>query len=448
MNSIHNPSFDEIKARTAEHMQEVGIPGAAVAIYHAGETQAAAFGATSTENPLPVTPETLFQLGSISKLYTGTVVMRLVDEGRLELDAPVRTYLPGFRLADEDAAAAVTLRHLLTHRVGWPGDIFDWEPAAYASMATFVEQMKAAPQIVPPGQIWSYANSGILVAGRVVEVVTGKPFAQAVRELLLEPLALRRTAIEPGVVMTYRFAAGHILKEDGPQIVRPWPLVPCADAEGGVAASVADLLSFARFHLGEGGDVLKPETLEAMQRPQAHIWPPDEHMGLVWFIDDRMERRLLSHGGRTPGTQAMITLVPEEDFAFVALTNADAGLSLIEPVRRMALEAYVGLTLPPEHEPLEVSAEELAPYLGRYDHPYFHLELAMQEGELVALFGSKVDVLPPQMPPMACAYVADDRLVVLEGYLKSAHLDVFRRPDGAIGWLRDGDTLYTKLIGT
>jgi CubicO group peptidase (beta-lactamase class C family) len=445
-------AFESVTRQFEEQLDEVGVPGAALGVLQGADVRTVTLGVTSVENPLPVTEATLFQLGSISKVYTGTAVMRLVDGGRVELDAPVRAYLPDFRTSDPEASGRVTVRHLLTHQVGWPGDIFGWPEEAYASLADFVEHMPGAPQIVEPGTVWSYANSGIAVAGRVVEVVTGRPFHVALRHLLLDPLGLERTAVDPGWIMTYRFATGHLLEEGGARVVRPWPLPRCADAEGGVASSIADLLSFARFHLGaststEGERLLREGTLAEMQRSHVSIWEPGEGMGLTWHVDERSGERLLFHGGRTPGTWANLTLVPGRSFACAVLTNADRGLELIRALRPAILRAFLGLELPGRPPPLPTTEAELAPYVGRYDHPYFHLEVAWQEGRPVVLFGSKVDVLPPEMPPMACALVGRDRLVVLDGYLEGCTLDVFRDEGGEIVWLRDGDVLYRREAG-
>ena len=445
-------AFDHVSDRLQALLEETGVPGAALGVLQGERARTATFGSTSVENPLPVTEQTLFQLGSISKVYTGTALMRLVDEGRIELDAPVRTYLPDFRTSDTETSARVTVRHLLTHQVGWPGDIFGWSEEAYSSLAAFVERMPEAPQIVEPGRIWSYANSGIAVAGRIVEVVMGRPFPAALRDLLLDPLELEQTAVDPGRIMTYRFAAGHLLGEEGTRIVRPWPLPGCAVAEGGVAASIADLLAFARFHLGsgttpDGTRLLRSETLAAMQKPQALIWEPEAWMGLTWHVSELPEARVLFHSGRTPGTWALLLLVPARHFACALLTNADRGLAIIDALRSELVQRFLGLDLPGRPDPLPTTEAALAPYVGRYDHPYFHLEVAWQEGRPVVLFGSKVDVLPPQMPPMTCAVAGPDRLVVLEGYLRGCTLDVFRDDEGEIEWLRDGDVLYRRETG-
>ena len=162
---------------------------------HEGEEHVAGFGVTSLENPLDVTPDTLFQIGSITKTFTATAVMRLVERGELDLDSPLRTYLPGLKLGDEDVAARVTMRHLLTHTGGWIGDYFDDFGSGDDALARMCESMATLPQLTPLGEVWSYNNAGFYLAGRVIEVIAGKPYEEAMQELVLEPLGLEQTLL-------------------------------------------------------------------------------------------------------------------------------------------------------------------------------------------------------------------------------------------------------------
>ena len=139
---LFQPVCEEITAG----MQRIPIPGLAVGVWHAGNEQVAGFGVTSLENPLPVTPDTLFQVGSISKTFTATALMMLMEAGKVDLDTPVRAYLPDFQLSDESVAARVTLRHLLTHTGGWLGDYFNdfgFGDDAQAKMLTEIAQAAA-----------------------------------------------------------------------------------------------------------------------------------------------------------------------------------------------------------------------------------------------------------------------------------------------------------------
>ncbi len=140
--------FEDVKAAIGEAMEETSTPGVAVAMLHDGEEQAAGFGVTSVENPLDVTPDTLFQIGSITKTFTGTAVMRLVEQGLLDLDAPVRTYLPGLELGDADVAARATMRHLLTHTAAGSG-LLRRPRAGDDALARHRGQARHPPQLTP-----------------------------------------------------------------------------------------------------------------------------------------------------------------------------------------------------------------------------------------------------------------------------------------------------------
>jgi CubicO group peptidase (beta-lactamase class C family) len=200
--------FSAVRDLAAQRMEETGVPGVALGVLADGKLETAGLGVTSVEHPLEVRPDTLFQIGSITKTFTGTAAMRLVEHGELDLDEPVRTYLPQLRLADEDAAARATMRHLLTHTAGWVGDYFDDLGPGEDALARMVESMAELPQVTPLGELWSYNNSGFYLAGCVLEVLREQPFETLVRELVLDPLGLERTFLFPDEVMTHRFVVG------------------------------------------------------------------------------------------------------------------------------------------------------------------------------------------------------------------------------------------------
>jgi CubicO group peptidase (beta-lactamase class C family) len=165
---------------------------------------------------LEVTPETLFQIGSTTKTLTGTAIMALVERGMLDLDEPVRTYLPDLRLSDEEVARTVTTRHLLTHVGGWVGDVFEDTGGGDDALEKIVERLADAPQLTPLGEVFSYNNSAFYLAGRVVEVLSGKTFEAAAREFVLDPLGMDESFFFPAEVMTRRFAVGHLVKGGEP----------------------------------------------------------------------------------------------------------------------------------------------------------------------------------------------------------------------------------------
>ncbi|HNM76808.1 MAG TPA: serine hydrolase domain-containing protein, partial [Tepidiformaceae bacterium] len=147
------------------------VPGAAAAVLHDGVIYAAGVGVTNVEHPLPVTPETLFQVGSTSKTFTATALMALVEAGRVDLDATVRTYLPGFALQSEEDAARLTVRDLVTHHGGYVGDYFKDTGRGDDALGTIVAKMANSPQLVPAGTTFSYSNAGFYVLGHIVATV-------------------------------------------------------------------------------------------------------------------------------------------------------------------------------------------------------------------------------------------------------------------------------------
>ncbi len=250
---VSDSDFRQLADVVLEAMQHFHVPGVVLGLWHDGAEHTAGFGVTSIEHPLPVTADTLAQIGSITKTFTGTLAMRLVEMGQLELDTPIKQYLPEFELQDKDVEARVTLRHLFTHMGGWVGDYFDDLGPGDDALAKYVAKMAELPQVTPLNTIWSYNNAGFSLAGRVIEVVTGKTYEAAMQELVFDPLGLKLSFFFPNDVMTHRFMAGHIysFENDPLAVARPWALARTAHAAGAITSTVKDLLRYARFHMGQ-----------------------------------------------------------------------------------------------------------------------------------------------------------------------------------------------------
>src|SRR5215208_6659297 len=215
-------NFDAIGRYIVKEMKRLHVPGVSIGIYQDGKEETAGFGITSVEHPLPVTADTLFQTGSISKTFTGTVMMRLVEQGKVDLDMPVRKYIKDFRVKDKEVSRKVTIRHLLTHMGGWVGDYFNDFGTGDDALDKMVKDIARMPQIQPLGTIWSYNNTGFNVASRVIEIVTKKPYEQAMQEMLLDPLGLDMTFYYPSdILFTHRFVVGHQMVEGKVQVARP-----------------------------------------------------------------------------------------------------------------------------------------------------------------------------------------------------------------------------------
>ncbi len=418
------------------------MPGCALGLMTDDEEHVAGLGVTSIDNPLEVDADTLFQIGSITKTFTGTVAMRLVEQGRLELDEPVRTYLPELRLAEEDVAAQATMRHLLTHTGGWVGDYFDDPGRGEDALARFVDQLAELPQLTSLGEIFSYNNAGFAIAGRVLEATGGRPFEELVAEHVLEPLGMERTFFFAEDVLTQRFAVGHQATDDGIGVARPWSIGRAAHPAGGLNSTVRDLLRYARFHLGD-----KPAWLAEMRRPLAEI-RPGEQVGLTWMLTDISGVRLFGHGGGTNGQITQLTIAPEHAIALVVLTNSNRGSELVAEVRRAALRAS-GLE-EPEPTAIKVTPAQLTEYAGRYVGALEDIELRAEDGRLAAHFTMKGgfprrDSPPlPAPPPLALALCGEDVAFVPEGPFAGERAEFLRDVDGRLVWLREGKRLYRR----
>lgn len=441
-------TFAALDERVREAMERLRVPGVAVGIIHEGQDYATGYGVTNMNHPLPVDADTLFQIGSTTKTVTATAAMRLVEQGRLDLDAPIRAYLPELRLADESVAARVTLRHLFTHTGGWQGDFFDDTGAGDDALARIVARMVDLRQLTPLGAVFSYNNAGFYLAGRAIEAVTGQSYEAAMQDLVLAPLGMGRSFFFARDVITDRVAVGHRVGEDGPVVQREWALARAAHAAGGVISTVVDQLRYARFHMGDGmaadgTRLLQPESMAQMQSPQAPAGNGIEALGISWMLRGIDGVRIVQHGGTTNGQLSAFLFVPSRDFAITVLTNADRGGALHREIATWALEHYLGLK-DPDPVPLEAGAEALAAYAGRYTALGSDLELRVEGAELIAQtlpkggFPTKDSPPPPAPPPVRLALVGEDRVVAVDGPLKRMPAEFLRHPDGRIMAVRMG----------
>jgi CubicO group peptidase (beta-lactamase class C family) len=244
----------DLQAQVSGLADRLEVPGVAVGVVLEGEQHLAFHGVTSVEDPLPVDGRTLFQIGSTGKTYTATAILRLVEQGRVDLGAPVRTYVPELRLKDEQVAHDVTVLQLLKHTAGWDGDFFEDTGEGDDALDRYVQRMATIEQVTPLGATVSYNNASLGLAGLVIEKVTGQLYERMIRELLLEPLGMRRSFFFLKEIMTYRFSNGRRRSQDGTiALTRPWDSGRYGVAMGGLTSNVADQLAWARFHMGRHG---------------------------------------------------------------------------------------------------------------------------------------------------------------------------------------------------
>jgi CubicO group peptidase (beta-lactamase class C family) len=423
-------------AEVAGHAARIGVPGVAAGVYAGGERRIAVYGVTSVDNPLPVDARTLFLIGSTTKTFTATAVLRLVERGLVDLHARVRRYLPELRLADEAAAAELTVLHLLTHTAGFEGDSITDTGEGDDALARYVATFAGRPQLFAPGGAPSYNNAALALAGRVIEAVAGRSFETALEELVLRPLGLADTHLRLNDIITRRFAVGHQRHEDGSRSVfRPWSMARAEVAVGGrLASSVRDQLAWARFHLGDGRApdgtrVLSEELLRLMRREHAGRGRHQSY-GIVWKLRELAGVRVVEHGGAVPGQHSAFLMVPERDYAIVVLTNSHPdGQALWREIVRFSLRTDLGLVAP-EPTARELTAGQLARYPGEYGWDSMRARVAVRAAglvidtdspELTAQARAAGQPPPEPLPSMTVGLVDDERYVVLDGAHRGTH---------------------------
>ena len=448
---IKDKDFKKLSQRIVSEMKRLEVPGVAVGVWHDGKEYTAGFGVTSLEHPLPVTPDTLFQTGSISKTFTGTLMMQLVEQGKVDLDAPVRRYIRDFKVRDKEVSQRVTVRHLLTHMGGWVGDYFNDFGAGDDALEKMVKDIAKLPQIQPLGTIWSYNNTGFNVATRIVEVVTEKPYEQAAQEMLLDPLRLDMSFFYPSdVLFTHGFVVGHQKIRGRVQVARPWAIGRAGSGMGGLVSTVKDLLKYARFHMSNGRkNVITGQSLRAMRLPQADAGGRGA-MGITWFIRKAGDLTVYAHGGATHGQQAYFFFIPEKDFALAILTNSDDGGIINAGVFNWALETYfrTEVELP---APIATPARELRPYAGRYRIGTECFDLKVKGKYLIyhhiPLGGFPTPNAPPgpAKPRMRFLFYETDKVIGLDEPYRDALGDFIRDEKGRLKFFRIGGRAHKKI---
>jgi CubicO group peptidase (beta-lactamase class C family) len=369
--------FDKLDARIRAAMKEHAIPGVAVGMIYRGTRYIKGYGVTNVDYPTPVDGDTLFRIGSTTKTFTGTVAMRLVDQGKLDLDARVREYLPEFATSQPSVASRVTLRQLLNHSAGWLGEYYADMGRGDDALERYVEGIARLPQQTPPGEAFAYNNAALVLAGRVIEAVTGSTYEDAVRKLLLDPLRLRHSRFFSDEIIGFNVAASHNIVDGKPVVdASIWRAARTLNPTGGLISSVRDQLRYAAFHLGDGRApdgtrLLKKRSLVAMRSnpgPGGTLFVELDGMGVTWQLRPSAQGvRIVQHGGDYVGQHAGFIMVPEQGFALTVLTNSDGGPKLLGDlfVDDWALKRFAGVSNLPAR-PRALSKRELAPYEGLY----------------------------------------------------------------------------------
>jgi CubicO group peptidase (beta-lactamase class C family) len=384
--------LDDLADSAAVEADRWGVPGWAIGLASPGSVATRGFGLADPMRGRPVAPTTLFRVCSVTKPFTATLVMSLVESGPLDLDEPVCHVVQALRLADPGALATLSLRHLLTHTSGLecelPTDLARYG-ADDLALDRIIGDFPLLRQWLAPGTAFGYANSGYWLAGAAVARAAAVPYEAAMTERVLEPLGLRRTLFSPRRPSDPDLALPHASvdgRRDEPPAERGFDFPRGRAPSGGLVSSAADLARFAAFHLEPAvpGPV-SYETRLLMRTPAVSRGITGRWQALGWRVKERAGDLVVGHDGGCDGYRSMVCLVPRRQVGLAVLTNSDDGWRLTRRVLERLLErllgpAPVGAVVP---EPVPIAQlDRLAGVYSHPDEPTGHTTITASGGQL------------------------------------------------------------------
>jgi len=424
--SIDSAAIDKIMQ---DALKAWGGPGAAIAIVRDNEVvYIKGFGVRELGKNVPVTPETLFAIGSTSKAFTTTAMAMLVDEGKMNWDDPVRKYVEFFRLSDPLADDNVTLRDIVSHRTGLSRHDLLWygSPWSREEIIRKIGQVKLTRSF---RSVYQYQNIMFLTAGQAVGAASKSSWEEFVQKRIFDPLGMSGTNFSTTAAeKAPNHSSPHRKNREGKIEVIPWRNIDNVGPAGSINASVQDLSKWVRFQLGDGtfdgkrlisaaglAETHTPQMVIRMEGP-TRAYNPDTNLicyGLGWTIQDYRGHLLVSHGGAIDGFRAHVALVPKIKAGLVVLSNL-GGTQMPEAVRNSVVDVLLGLPAKDWNAYLieqsrKIEAEgrarqkeqeekrhkntkpsrELAAYAGAYEDPgYGTATISLEEGSLVLQWSS------------------------------------------------------------
>lgn len=356
------------------------VPGAVLGIWSDGETTISPYGVLNAGTGVETTADSLFQLGSVTKPWTATMIVQLVAEGRLGLDDAVVKLLP-----EAPIDPRITVRQLLTHTSGIDGDVFTDTGRGDDCVERYVALLGEVDRLFEPGTAYSYCNAGYVLLGRIIEVLDDRTWDQSLRERLIEPLGLTHTVTLAEEAIMYRAAVGHLAADSTP--VTTWQLPRSIGPVGLITASASDLLEFAALHLTD-------DRYASMQEPQVPFAGGIggfSDLGLSWRIYDWDGRRLFGHDGTTISQQAFLRIDPAARLIVCLLTNSGNGTALFEPLANEVFTHFTGVGHPRPPQPIDAPIDDQ--HVGAYERASVRLDVVRRDGQLFMTYRATGDRL-------------------------------------------------------
>jgi CubicO group peptidase (beta-lactamase class C family) len=368
------------------------VPGAAIALVQGQNVLLLkGYGLASVETKAMVTPDTMFQIASASKAFTGLAALIMAEDGKLNLEDRPHKFLPDFRIGDADIDAKITLRDLLSHASGFPRTDVAWimgKNLVRADLVKGIAQLKPTAKL---RQRFQYQNLMYVVAGEVIGAADQSTFEHVLQRRIFDPLGMRNTNVQTKRAATYRDrASGYIVDAQQPPKLTPSIDPEVINAAGGINSTARDLAQWLKFLVARGAidgrPLVKPDTFEAFTEPVMKV---DENLSyaLGWFIDRGEKTLLVEHGGNLDGFTSQVAFIPALGVGIAVLTNANNS-SFPAEVAKMAIRVFMGgkevAPLPPLKSPTPQASTPLSePGVYMAGGPGKDITVSLTSGQLV-----------------------------------------------------------------
>ena len=393
---------NEIVPCIENDLAKFNIPGISLAVVLNGKILwNKGLGFQDREQKIPATPETVYRVGSISKLFNAVAIMQQQEKGLVDLDADIKTYLPYLEFENHfDKRLVVTLRHLLSHKAGIlrecpVGHYFDdTEPSIEAT----VKSMVGTPLIYPPGSKTKYSNIGVCIAGHILEKLTDMDFATYQKEYVLKPLNMNSSSFLLEDISKKKLAKGYMRDLGRKQWEAPgfrFGHLPASN----LYSNVIDLSEFINFILNEGKSILKKDTLTQMFSVQFEKPENTSGFGLGFFISEIHNFQTVGHSGAVYGFSSNLLVIPEKKLGIVVLNNLDGAngfnSKIVSHSLGIALEEITGEKILDLPDSKDLSSTMLKKYQGRFERNGFPVWLTLRDDSLFyEPFGTRKQLTP------------------------------------------------------
>lgn len=350
LSAQQQPDFQQLDAYIANAVEQFDQPGLAVGIVHQGElVWSKGYGKLDLAKDAPVTPNSIFFIASISKAFTACAIGLLVDEGKLSFNDPVRKHIPEFTTPDPYVSANVTVRDLLSHRVGW--ETFDGDLLWYGTDYTqeqILARHAAQPLVHGFRERFGYSNLMYIAAAQLIERVSGKTWDAFITERILQPLGMDRSTVETADLARFTdVALPHVRKGQdpaAPQRSMPYQSLQGADGATGINSCITDLAKWDAMWANEGkvGDApfLSARTFSTLTATQLAMGGRRDGAAMGWFVEYHHGEKVITHSGGMPGFVLNHAVVPDRDLAVIALGNGES--YSVFAVTNKVLDLYLG----------------------------------------------------------------------------------------------------------